>query len=180
MIYLFLADGFEEIEALTVVDLLRRADRELKTVSVTGERLVRGTHDIYVAADGLFDDFDYSSAEMLILPGGMPGTANLMKHKGLAQALTAQNEAKRRVAAICAAPIVLGKYGILKAKKATCYPGCEEKLTGATIVNETVVTDENITTSRGPATAMPFALELIKLLKDEKTAKTISNDTLYT
>ncbi len=179
MIYLFLADGFEEVEALTVVDLLRRAQCDVKTVSVTGEKTVRGTHDIYVVADGLFEDFEYSQAELLVLPGGMPGTANLMEHKGLAKVLTARNEEGKRIAAICAAPMVLGKLGILKGKKAICYPGCEENLTGATIVKADAVTDLNITTSRGPATAFPFALELIKILKGDKVAKTISDDTLY-
>jgi 4-methyl-5(b-hydroxyethyl)-thiazole monophosphate biosynthesis len=165
MVYVHLADGFEEIEALAVVDVLRRAEIDAKTVSVTGSRTVRGAHDIAVNADLLFAEADYEKCEMIVLPGGMPGTLNLGKHEGLAKQLKAFAENGKWLAAICAAPGVLGKMSLLKGKRVTSYPGVEDQLTGAVYSEERVVQDGRIVTSRGPGTAIEFALELVKLLK---------------
>ena len=122
MIYVHLATGFEEIEALTVTDILRRAGADVNTVSVTGEKTVEGAHGISVMADILFEEADYKNCEMLVLPGGMPGTLNLGKHQGLCRELGAAEEGGKWVCAICAAPMVLGNLGILEGKRATIYP----------------------------------------------------------
>lgn len=125
MNYLFLDNGFEEIEAITTIDLLRRANIALTTVSLTGKPLVLGAHNVPVEADGLMDDIDFSDAEMLILPGGQ---TNLIEHANLCELLVAHNEADKLIAAICYAPSVLGQLGILEGKQATCYPGFEKYL----------------------------------------------------
>ena len=147
-VYLFLADGFEEIEGLTVVDLLRRAGIEIVMVSITGELSVTGSHRITVLADALFDETDCSDADMLVLPGGMPGTKNLLEHKGLDVLLREYALTNGKLAAICAAPRVLGTKGLLKGKNATCYPGNEDALLGAHVVNAAVVLDGNTITSK--------------------------------
>ncbi|MCR5672771.1 MAG: DJ-1/PfpI family protein [Lachnospiraceae bacterium] len=166
MVYVFLADGFEEIEALTPVDLLRRAGVEVKTVSIYPDRKeVKGARQIGVIADTAIDSVSLLADDLMVLPGGMPGTVNLLECKHLMDMLDEHNARKGRVAAICAAPArILGSKGLLKGKEATCYPGLENLLDGATHVIKTVVTDENITTSRGLGTAVDFACELITLL----------------
>ncbi len=166
MIYVFLADGFEEIEALTPVDLLRRAGVSVSTVSIYPERVnVKGARGIEVVADTVIDKIDASSADIIILPGGMPGTVNLLECEKLMRIVDDQNARGGRIAAICAAPArILGSKGLTKGKKATCYPGMEDLLEGATPVTQTVVTDGNITTSRGLGTAVDFACELITLV----------------
>jgi 4-methyl-5(b-hydroxyethyl)-thiazole monophosphate biosynthesis len=168
-----LADGFEEIEALTVVDVLRRAGIETKMVSVTGGKAVRGAHDIVVTADLLFEEADYEKCEMIVLPGGMPGTKNLEKHEGLAEQLNAFSQNGKWLAAICAAPSILGKMSLLKGKRATCYPGYENQLAGAVFTEEKVVLDGRTVTSRGAGTAMEFSLKLVELLKNEQTSATL-------
>jgi 4-methyl-5(b-hydroxyethyl)-thiazole monophosphate biosynthesis len=170
MVYVHLADGFEEIEALTVVDVLRRAGIETKMVSVTGGEAVRGAHDIVVTADLLFEEADYEKCEMIVLPGGMPGTNNLAKHEGLKKQLNAFAQNGKWLAAICAAPSILGKMSLLKGKRATCYPGYENQLAGAGFTEEKVVRDGRIVTSRGAGTAMEFSLKLAELLKNEQTS----------
>ena len=174
MVYVFLADGFEEIEALTPVDLLRRAQIEVKTVSVYPDRKnVTGARGIAVTADLTIADTE-DGADMLVLPGGMPGTVNLLECKKLMDMVDDHNAKGKRIAAICAAPAkILGSKGLLKGKKATCYPGMEDLLDGATPVIKTVVTDGNITTSRGLGTAVDFACELISLLADGETSDRI-------
>lgn len=172
--YIFLADGFEEIEGLTVVDLLRRADVEAVTVSVTGNLQVMGAHQIPVIADALFEEMDYSDAELLVLPGGMPGTIHLLEHKGLELLLKKAVSVDMKVAAICAAPRVLGIQGLLRGRNATCYPGNEEFLTGARIIDSEVVCDGNITTSKGMGTAIDFSLSLVKSLKGAEEAARIA------
>ena len=169
----FLAEGFEEVEGLTVVDLLRRAGEEVLMVSIGTSLEVTGSHGIKVSADRLFEEADYSDADMLVLPGGMPGTLHLGEHKGLTELLIKFNEADKKVAAICAAP------GVLKGRKATCYPGCEEKLKGAVLSEEAVVRDKNVTTSRGVGTAIAFALELISQLEGEVKAHQIKKSIVY-
>jgi 4-methyl-5(b-hydroxyethyl)-thiazole monophosphate biosynthesis len=168
MVYVHLADGFEEIEALTVVDVLRRADIAVETVSMESGKAVRGAHDITVEADALFAEADYAACEMIVLPGGMPGSANLARHEGLAAQLNAFARSGKWLAAICAAPMVLGGLSLLAGKRATCFPGMEDRLTGAIYSEDRVVRDGKIITSRAPGTAMEFSLELVRLLKDEE------------
>jgi 4-methyl-5(b-hydroxyethyl)-thiazole monophosphate biosynthesis len=180
MIYEFLADGFEEVEALAVVDVLRRAECEVKTVSIMASKTVMGAHDVPVAADIMFADCDFADAELVILPGGLPGATNLADHAGVTELLKKQNASGKRIAAICASPAkVLAKHGLLNGKKATCYPGLEAELTDAQPVEDVVVTDGNITTSRGPATAVAFGLELARLMAGEKKAEEVRDGFLY-
>lgn len=175
----FLADGFEEIEGLTVVDLLRRAQIEVTTVSITGAIMIHGAHGIDVKADELFENMNYEGQDMLVLPGGMPGTLHLGEHKGLKNLLDKFYNEKKYLAAICAAPSVFGKYGYLKGRKATSYPGFEEQLLGAECSEDDVVVSGFITTSRGMGTAIPFALSLIAQLINEEKANEIGKSIIY-
>jgi protein deglycase len=168
-IYVHLAEGFEEIEAITIIDVLRRAGLNVIMVSVSENIIVTGSHKIPVKADILFRDADYEQSEMIILPGGMPGAKNLSEHKGLnSQILNFFKEGKL-LGAICAAPMVFGNLGILKGKNVVCYPGFETYLTGAIIKYSPVIKDGKIITGRGPGVALHFALEIVRLLKDEET-----------
>ena len=173
-VVVFLADGFEEVEGLTVVDLLRRAGAVVETVSVMGKMQIDGAHGIQVEADELFEKAFFDDAELLVLPGGMPGTLYLKEHKGLADLLCKFNEKGKRIAAICAAPTVFGALGLLKEKAACCYPGMEEQLNCKEAKFCSFVTDGNITTSRGMGTSILLGLELVKLLKDEETSKKLT------
>ncbi len=180
MIYEFFADGFEEVEALTIVDLLRRGSCEVTTVSIAESKVVMGTHGIPVTADIMFDEADFSDADMLVLPGGLPGATNLADHKGLTALLKKQNEEGKKIAAICASPaLVFGRHNLLDGRKATCYPGLDDKLTDSQPVEDVVVTDGNLTTSRGPATAMAFGIELVRIMAGEKVADEVSDGLLY-
>jgi 4-methyl-5(b-hydroxyethyl)-thiazole monophosphate biosynthesis len=178
-VYIFLANGYEEIEGLTVVDMLRRAGIEMVMVSVTGDIFVTGSHNITTKADLLFEGADFSDADMLVLPGGMPGTNNLEAHEGLDRLLKDFAGKGKKLSAICAAPTVLGSKGLLKGKKATCYPGHEEKLTGAHIKNAAVVEDGTIITSKGMGTSIDFSLAIIKSLIGEAKAKGIAKAIQY-
>ena len=178
-VFIFLANGVEEIEALTVVDLLRRVNIEIATVSITGNQFVTGSHQITVKADILFEHVDFKDAEMLVLPGGMPGTKHLAAHDGLAQLLTSFHAKGKRISAICAAPSVLGEKGLLKGKNATCFPGFETALIGAYVKNAAVVTDGNIITSKGMGTAIDFSLALIKSILGEEEAARIAGAIQY-
>ncbi len=164
---LFLATGFEEIEAINIVDVLRRGGVELDTISVSGMEDVEGAHGIIVKSDALFFSIDYSEYDLFILPGG-PGTENLEKHEGLCMLLTQVHKDGKRIAAICAAPSVLGVNGILEGKMATCYPGYEEKLEGAHVLNQDLVRDGNILTGKGPGVALDFAFEILKEYKEQE------------
>lgn len=175
----FLADGFEEIEGLTVVDLLRRAGIEVTTVSITDSLTIHGAHGIDVLADKLFDEVDFEKQDMVVLPGGMPGTLNLGAHAGVKEVLEKANEAGKILAAICAAPSVLGKYGYLKGRKATSYPGFEPQLDCAEYLYDAVVVDGNVITSRGMGTAIPFSLVLIEQLLDAETATKLGEAIIY-
>ena len=175
----FLANGFEEIEGLTVVDLLRRAGVEVTTVSVTGEKTIHGAHGIDVQADKLFEEMNYDGQDMLVLPGGMPGTLNLGAHEGLEKLLRQFHNSERYLAAICAAPSVFGKHGFLKGRRATSYPGFEEQLVGAECVTDAVVVDEFVITSRGMGTAIPFSLALIEILTSAEKANEIGKSIIY-
>ncbi len=158
MNYIFLDNGFEEIEAITTIDLLRRANIELTTVSVSGNELVMGAHNISVKADKLFDQLNFADAEMLILPGG---ATKLHECQPLCELLIEHNNQDKLIAAICAAPSVLGRLGILHGKQATCYPGFEEYL-GESYVDGLVVESKNIITAKGPGLSSDFAFCIIE------------------
>ena len=149
-VFLFLADGFEEIEAVTTIDVLRRGGVEVQVVSIGDDLVITGAHHIAVKADVLFGDVDFKDAKLLILPGGMPGTTNLGNHAGLTKLLLNQNKKGGLIAAICAAPSILGKLHLLRNQTAVVYPGFEEYLSEAYIGKENVVTSCNILTARGP------------------------------
>lgn len=179
MIYLFLADGFEEIEALTVLDLLRRAEISVQSVSVKPEKQVMGAHKIQVTADLLLDDVNYEGLIGIVLPGGMPGTTNLSKCKPLSELLIKAHEDQKWIGAICAAPTILGDLGILEGRKAVCYPGFESKLRGATVADDAAVRDGHIITSKAAGTAVDFSLKLIKHLKSKEDSINIKRAILY-
>lgn len=178
MITVLLADGFEEIEALTPVDMLRRAGKKVVTVGITG-KTVTGAHGIPVIADCEPKDLPHGKIECLILPGGMPGTKNLDESPETDALINRTLSDGGRLAAICAAPSVLGKRGLLRGKKATCYPSFERFLEGATASTEKVVTDENVTTSRGAGTAMDFALELVSLLVSPENSEELGAGVIF-
>lgn len=175
----FLAEGFEEIEGLTVVDILRRAKLEVVTISIMGKKEVYGSHKIGVLADALYEDVDFAELDGVVLPGGLPGTTNLGAHSGVNETIKAFAEEGKLVAAICAAPSVLGQAGILQGKQAACYPGFEDKLTGAEVIFEEVAEAGNVITSRGMGTAIPFALRLTAYLADEKKAEELAKAIIY-
>ena len=162
MILVLLADGFEEIEALTPVDMLRRANLDVKTVGIGGKIAV-GSHGIEITCDLVADEVDLNKAETVIFPGGMPGSLNLDASPFTDKVIEAVTVNGGRLAAICAAPLVLGRRGLLNGKRATCYPGFEKELLGATISDKGVVTDGNITTARGMGVSLEFAKELVAL-----------------
>lgn len=173
--YVFLAEGFEEIETISVVDILRRAGMPVETVSVTSEKIVTGAHGVPVVADScISDEALYADAEWLVLPGGMPGMTNLAACTTLCNALKAHAEAGKNTAAICASPSVLGKLGLLAGRKATCYPGFEANLTGASVTGERCTVDGNITTANGPSSATAFALALVEQSMGEKVAQEVA------
>jgi len=170
MVYLFLANGFEEIEALAPLDLLRRAGVEVTTVGIGGE-MIRGSHGIVVQADMPDTMYMDAAPEMIILPGGMPGSKNLDESRIVDAALKTAVRNGAYIAAICAAPFILGKRGLLEGKKAICYPGFEKELTGAYISKEKVVCDGKFITAAGMGVAVNFGLELVKVMKNAKLAE---------
>ena len=159
MVYVFLADGFEEIEALAVVDVLRRAQIETKTVGVGGDVIV-GAHKIPVVCDILDKDADLSKADAIVLPGGMPGTLNLEKSAIVSDAVSYMYDRKKLICAICAAPSILGHKGMLKGRKAICFPGFESELEGAILSDKFVEEDENIITAKGMGSAVKFGVAI--------------------
>ncbi|MDE6795577.1 MAG: DJ-1/PfpI family protein [Muribaculaceae bacterium] len=179
--FLFLAEGFEEIEALTAVDVMRRAGINVKTVSITRALQVKGAHGIIVNADVLYDNTLFSSAKWLVLPGGMPGATNLYEFAPLQGLLRRQAESSEgKIAAICAAPaVVLGQLGLLKGHHATCYPGFEDLLKGAIVENAPVVVDEKFVLGNGPANALLWALNIVREEKGVNVAEQVANGMLY-
>jgi len=177
--YIFLAEGHEEIEALTVVDLARRAGIDISTVSITDSRVVTSSHKVSIMTDYLFSEIDCNDADMLILPGGMPGTRNLEAYAPLMEQIDGFASSGRNIAAICAAPTVFGHRGLLQGKRACCYPGMESELLGAEVTLDTVAVDGNIITSRGMGCAIDFALAIITQLLDEETADRIAKAVVY-
>ena len=178
MIYIYLAQGFEETEMTVPLDMCRRAGLEVKTVSVAGDEYVTGSHGITIKADMKASDSEYSpeNAEMVILPGGMPGTKNLEKSEAVKSALDTVSRRGKYIAAICAAPSVLGKLGYLKGKRATCYPGFEEYLYGAEATGEQSTVDGKIITGRGAGAALDFAYAIIGELCGKERAEKIKNE----
>ena len=164
MVIVLLADGFEELEALSPVDILRRADIDVKTVGITGKD-VTGAHGITVRADLLPEEVECESIDAVIFPGGMPGSLNLDASPYADEFIGAVQKNGGRIAAICAAPLVLGRRGLLNGRRATCFPGFENELVGAVATGESVVTDGNITTARDFRAAVEFGDELARLLK---------------
>ena len=161
-IFVFLAEGFEEIEALTPVDVLRRAGLSVQTVSIMDEQAVAGAHGVPVLADKMFAEINPEDAEMILLPGGLPGATNLDAHEGLSRMILEFADAEKPLAAICAAPLVLGNRGLLQGKKATCYPGFETYLQGAEYTAALVEQDGNVITGKGPGAAMEFAFAIVE------------------
>lgn len=174
MVIVFLANGCEEIEALSVIDTLRRGNVEVKGVSISDSLTVKGAHGIDFMADCLFQEVNFDKVEMVVLPGGLGGRDNLMADKNVVTVCKKFNELGKYVAAICASPSVLGENGILIGRKATCYPGFEEQCRGAEILDDKVVTDGNIITSKGPGTAFLFAVELLRTLNGNDTADSVA------
>lgn len=178
-VYLFFAEGTEEVEALAVVDILRRAGVDVSIVSVTGDKMVKGSHGIRVETDMLEEDVNYSEAAMLVLPGGLPGAYNLAAHKGLAEGIMRQYHAGKPLAAICAAPLVYGRMGLLKGLRATCYPGFEENLEGATYTGALVEQDGQFITGKGPAAVFEFGYAIVERLLGEGLSEAVRNGMLY-
>lgn len=167
MVYVFLADGCEEVEAIAPVDILRRGGVDVVTVGVSGKKIT-GSHNIEITADISPNEVDFSNLEAIVLPGGMPGTLNLEKSEEVQNTLDFACENHRLICAICAAPSILGHKGYLKGKSATCYPGCEDSFEGATYTGETVTVCENFVTGKGPGAGIYFGLEILKQLKGEE------------
>ena len=176
---MMVANGYEEVEMLTVVDLLRRAGMTCDIISVTGEKELTSSHKVTVMADLLYEEADFDSYDALVIPGGMPGTTTLGKHAGVGGQLKKAYVDGRLIAAICAAPTVFGKLGLLEGKKAICYPGMEDQLTGAEVTCESAVCDGNIITSRGMGTAIDFGLAILKYYEGEEAAASMAEKIVY-
>ena len=178
-IYVFLAEGFEDIEALGTVDILRRSGLEVVTVSISDEYFVTSAHNVPIGADALFSEIDFSDAQLLVLPGGLPGSVNLKDFKPLQELLLKHNGEGKLIAAICAAPMALGNIGLLNGKRATCYPGCQDTMTGAEYTAELCTVDGNIITGEGPAAVFPFAYKLVEILVGEDTANALRQGMMF-
>ena len=179
-VILFLAEGFEEVEALTVVDYLRRKNINVDTVSITEDNKVKGAHDIIVLADKTIDEIkDIGSYDAVIIPGGLPGATNLRDNDKVIDIVKKTDKYSGLVAAICAGPIVLERAGVINGKNVTSYPGFEEELKSGIYIEENVLRDCNIITARGPALAVDFAIEIIEYLLGEEKAKELKDDILY-
>lgn len=178
MIYVFLADGFEEVEALTPIDYLRRCELDVKSVGIRG-KIVRGAHGISVIADITVEDVDLSNAEMLVLPGGMPGTLNLEKSDFVLNAIDYAVKNDIKIGAICAAPSILGHKGLLKGKNAVCFEGYEDELVGANIIDSPTVTDNLIITARSASAANEFSFALAESLCGQSRASKLKEALLW-
>ena len=174
LVYAFLAEGFEEVEALAVVDVLRRAKIETKMVSVSDKLEVTSSHNVTIKADLLLEEAEFDKADMIFLPGGIPGTPNLRATEKLMEAVLEFDRQGKKLAAVCAAPSIYGELGLLEGKKASCYPGFEDKLKGAEYHREKFITDGNITTGRGMGGSIELGLELVRILKSEKESRELA------
>lgn len=176
-VYVFLADGFEDVEALIPIDVWRRGGVDVTTVSISDFPLVQSAHGVNIETDIMFEQGEFDDADLIFLPGGMPGASNLFEHKGVCKAVVDQHMAGKKVAAICASPaVVLAPLGILEGKRATCYPGFEQALkgAGAQYTGDLVTVDGNITTAEGPAAAFPYAYELLSQLVSPEVSDQIA------
>lgn len=178
MIYVFLANGFEECEALAPIDILRRAGLEVMTVGVN-DKTAYGSHNIPVVCDITIDEATFDDLEAIILPGGMPGTINLENNQTVQDFIDYSNQNGLLIGAICAAPSILGHKGLLNDKKATCYPGFEKELIGAAVSSRQVVRDENIITAKGAGAAFEFGFELLSYLEDEDEAEKLKKQMMF-
>ena len=178
MVYVFLADGFEEIEAIFPIDILRRGKVAVKTVGV-GNEYIKGAHNITFKTDIRETDIDLNLLEAIILPGGMPGTKNLKNSKAVKKAIEFASLNNRLISAICAAPSVLGEMGLLNGKHAVCYPGFEKELKGAIIEDSLVVEDERFITAKGPGAASEFGFSILKALKGAELSNKIKAEMQY-
>ncbi len=179
MIYVFMADGFEDIEALAPVDIMRRAGLDVRLVSIYDHNRVVSAHGVEMHTDIVFSDVEWSKCDLLVLPGGMPGAANLDAFAPLCKGIAEHYAAGRPVAAICAAPMVLGHLGILEGKRATCYPGFEGELKGATYTASLVEREGNIVTGKGPGAAMAFGYTLLELMGKQAEAEQLREGMMY-
>lgn len=177
-IFVMLAEGFEEIEAITVTDILRRAGVDVSFIALGNELIVKGSHEIYVKADAVFSDINFDDGDMIVLPGGLIGMQNLDTSTELGNKIREYNEKGKWLAAICASPTVLAHKGVLENKKATIYSGMEEGLNGVNWIPDSVVIDGKIITSKGPGTAMSFALELLEISMGREVRKEVENGLL--
>lgn len=178
-ICIFLAQGFEESEALLPLDILRRGGMNVKTVSVTGDNVVTGSHNVPVVTDILFEDLDEQDVEMIVLPGGLPGATNLDEHAGLDKLIMSFASQGKPLAAICAAPMVYGKRGLLKGKKATCYPGFDKYLDGAEYTGNLVEVVDNFILGKGPAAAAPFGFAILEKFAGKEKAEEVRKGMLF-
>lgn len=177
--FVFLAEGFEEVEAVGTIDVLRRGGIETTVISITQALSVKGAHNLNIVADALFNDVDFSDADALVLPGGMPGSSNLNAFNPLKELLKKQYNAGKWVAAICAAPLVLGGLGFLKERKATCYPSFEPTLEGAVVTGKVVEVDGNVITGKGPGLVFNFALAIVEALQGKAVADEVAAGLLF-
>lgn len=178
-VYEFIANGNEEIEALTVIDVLRRGGVEAQTVSVTGSEYAECSHGVVIKCDTTIEAADLSDADFLLLPGGLPGATNLLEHEGVRQAIMRQAKEGKKVGAICAAPMVLGDLGLLRGKRATCYPGFEKYMDGADYTAELFTVDGNIITGCGPAATLPYSYAILEMLTDHETAEGLKEGMMF-
>lgn len=179
MIYQFLATGFEDIEALAPLDIIRRAGLEITTVSITGDKTVYSAHGVGVVADALLEEVDLAAADMLVLPGGLPGSTNLDECEPLRKAIMEHHAQGKALAAICAAPMVYGHLGILEGVKATCYPGVQSQLKGAEYTAEIVTKDGQFITGRGPGAAMAFGYAIAEHFLGEEAVAPLREGMIY-
>ncbi|EFI41673.1 DJ-1 family glyoxalase III [Peptoniphilus sp. oral taxon 386] len=176
---IFLAEGFEEIEALTVCDYLRRANLEVELVSISEEKEVKSSHGVRIIADKTIDEINFEEYRGVYIPGGLPGAVNLAAEKRVLELVEMYYMEEKIVSAICAGPVVLDKINLLKDKKFTCYPGYENNLSSKNRLDNAVVCDENIITGMGPAFAQSIAFKLIEALKNKDSVEKIKEDTLF-
>lgn len=176
---IFIADGCEEVEALTVVDIVRRAKIEIDMISINGTKQVTSSRNVTFMTDTTKEEADFSSYDGIILPGGMPGTIHLGEDETVGKVIRDYAAEHKLVAAICAAPSVVGEAGLLKGKKATCHPGFEEKLIGANVYFSPVVCDGNFITSRGMGTAVPFGLAIVRYFTDDAVVEHVKAGLVY-
>lgn len=179
-VYEFLSNGTEEVEALIPVDVLRRAGVEVVMVSTVDDITIESAHGVRIVADAMIQDVDTSDADLLMIPGGLPGSVNLCNHPLVREKIKAQYDAGKMVSAICAGPMIFGSLGISEGKRCTCYPGCQGDLKGAEYTAELVTVDGNVITGAGPAAAFPYAYKLCELLCGEETSKALQDGMIYT